>query len=79
MLNGKALIILLIVGLINTMQLYKISFLPELHTHSKNKIEIELDLSNYATKSDLKIATDVNTSDFAKKTDLVSLKTDCDQ
>ena len=47
--------------------LYKISFLPELHTHSKNKIEIELDLSNYATKSDLKIATGVNTSDFAKK------------
>ena len=79
MLNGKALIILLIVGLINTKQLYKVSFLPELHTHSKNKIEIELDLSNYATKSDLKIATDVNTSDFAKKTDLVSLKTDCDQ
>ena len=79
MLNGKALIILLIVGLINTMQLYKISFLPELHTPGKNKIEIELDLSNYATKSDLKIATDVNTSDFTKKTDLVSLKTDCDQ
>ena len=41
--------------------------LPELHTHSKNKIEIELDLSNYVTKSDLKIATGVNTSDFAKK------------
>ena len=55
------------------------SFLPELRTHSKNKIEIELDLSNYATKSDLKIATGVNTLDFAKKTDLVNLKTDCYQ
>ena len=24
------------------------------YSHSKNKIEVELDLSNYATKSDLK-------------------------
>ena len=29
------------------------SYFP-LYSHSKNKIEIELDLSNYATKSDLK-------------------------
>ena len=28
--------------------------------HSKNEIEVELDLSNYATKSDLKNATGVN-------------------
>ena len=40
---------------------------PEPHTHSKNKIETELDLSNYATKSDLKKETGVDTSDFAKK------------
>ena len=24
------------------------SFFPELHTHSKNKIEVELDVSSYA-------------------------------
>ena len=30
------------------------SYFPEPHTHSKNKIEVELHLSNYATKSDLK-------------------------
>ena len=30
------------------------SYLPETHTRSKNKIKIELDLSNYATISDLK-------------------------
>ena len=33
---------------------------------------------NYATKSDLKSATDTNTSKFAKKVDLASLKSDVD-
>ena len=36
-------------------------------------------MSNYATKSDLKNATGVDTSDFAKKTDLVNLKSDLDK
>ena len=36
-------------------------------SHSKNKIEVELGLSNYATKSDLKNAAGVDTSQFAKK------------
>ena len=31
------------------------------------KVKLELDLSNYATKSDLKNATGVDTSKFAKK------------
>ena len=43
------------------------SYFPELHTHSKSRIELELDLSNYATKSDLKNTTGFDTSDFAKK------------
>ena len=30
-------------------------------------MKVELDLSNYATKADLKNATGVDTSDFAKK------------
>ena len=30
------------------------SSFPEPYTHSKNKIKVELDLSNYATKFDLK-------------------------
>ena len=34
-------------------------FLP--YGHSKNKTEVELDLSNYATKSDLKSTTGVET------------------
>ena len=44
----------------------------------KTKKIIELDLSSYATKSDLENATGVNKSKFAKKTDLASLKSDFD-
>ena len=38
----------------------------------------ELSLSNYATKSDLKNSTVVDTSDFAKKSYLASLKSTVD-
>ena len=37
-------------------------------------MKVELDLSNYATKADLKSATGVDTSKFAKTVDLTSLK-----
>ena len=67
MLNGKDMIILITIGLIKKISYVKMSYFPELHTHSKNKVEVELDLSNYATKSDLKNATGVDTSDFYKK------------
>ena len=40
---------------------------------------IELDLSNYAIKADLKNATGVDTSDFANKTDFVNWKSDVDK
>ena len=39
-------------------------------------MKVELDLSNYATKTDLKNATGVDTSSFAKKTDLSNLLSD---
>ena len=38
------------------------------------RVKVELDLSNYATKADLKNATDVDRSKFVKKVDLASLK-----
>ena len=38
------------------------------------RVKVELDLSNYATKTGLKNATGVDTSDFAKKTDTANLK-----
>ena len=77
--NGKDMIILLAIQLIKKVLLYKMSYFPD--TNSKTKIEVELDLSNYATKSDLKNATgvDVDTSDFAKKTDLANLKSNFDK
>ena len=43
------------------------------------KVKVELDLSNYATKADLKNATGVDTSKFAKKVDLASLKSEVDK
>ena len=42
-------------------------------------VEVELDLSNYATKADLKNATGVDTLYLAKQTDLVNLKSDVDK
>ena len=42
-------------------------------------VKVELYLSNYATKSDLKNAAGVNTSKFAKKVGLVSLKSNIDK
>ena len=42
--------------------------------HSKNKIEVELDLFNYGTKSELENATGVDTSQFTKKM-ICNLKT----
>ena len=36
-------------------------------------------MSNYATKSDLENAADLDASDFAKKIDLVNLKSDVDK
>ena len=43
------------------------------------RMKIELDLSNYATKAGLKNATGVDTSKFAKKIDLVNLKSNVDK
>ena len=43
------------------------------------RVKVELDLSNYATKADLKNATVHGTSDFAKKTYLVNLKSNVDK
>ena len=42
-------------------------------------VTVELDLSNYAIKSDLNSATGVDTSDFAKKTDFANLESDVDK
>ena len=42
-------------------------------------INVKVDLSNYATKTDLKNLTHIDTSSFALKTNLASLKTEVDK
>ena len=42
-------------------------------------INVEVDLSNYATKTDLKNITHIDTSNFALKTNSASLKTEVDK
>ena len=44
-----------------------------------DRVKVELDLSNYATKADLKNATGVDTSRFAKKVDSADLKSNFDK
>ena len=46
---------------------------------SSNNIKVELDLSNHATKNDLKNITHVDVSSFASKTNLAALKTKVDK
>ena len=46
---------------------------------SGRRVKVELDLSNYATKTDLKNATVVDTSKFAKNVDLANLKSNVDK
>ena len=52
-------------------------YLP--YKSSSNNIKVELDLTNYATKIDLKNITHVDTSSFASKTNLAVLKTEVDK
>ena len=45
---------------------------------SSNNVKVELDLTNYATKTDLKNIPHVDVSSFASKTNLAALKTEID-
>ena len=57
---------------------YKMSYYPP-YKSSSNNIKVELDLTNYATKADLKNITHVDESSFASKTNLAALKTEVDK
>ena len=46
---------------------------------SSSNIKVELDLTNYAIKTDLKNVTHVDISSFASKTNLAALKTEVDE
>ena len=51
-------------------------YFPKPFRRFGGNINVKVDLSNYATKSDLKNVTHVDTSSFALKANLASLKTD---
>ena len=51
------------------------SYYPQ-YKSSSNNIKVKLDLTNYATKIDLKNITHVDVSSFASKTNLAALKTE---
>ena len=57
---------------------YKMSYYPP-YKSSNNNIKVEIDLANYATKTDLKNITHVDVSSFASKTNLAALKTEVDK
>ena len=54
------------------------SYYPPYRSSSSN-IKVELDLSNYATKDDVKNITHVDVSSYATKTNLAALKTEVDK
>ena len=54
-------------------------FFPKLYGGFGGNINVKGDISNYATKADLKNVTHIDTSRFALKTNLASLKTEVDK
>ena len=77
------MMIILIVGLIKK-TLYKNESIPSpkpSNSHFGESIKVKIYLSNYATKTDLKSVTHVNTSSwyFVLKTNLADLKTEVDK
>ena len=57
---------------------YKMSYYPP-YKSSSNNIKVELDLTNYVTKTDLKNITHIDVSSFASKTNSAALKTEVDK
>ena len=73
------MIIILIAGLIKKI-LCKISqYFPKPYESFGTDINVTDDLSNYATKADIKNTTHADTSGFALKANLANLKNDVDK
>ena len=58
---------------------YEMSTYYPPYKSSSNNIKVELNLTNYATKTDLNNITHVETSSFASKTNLAVLKTEVEK
>ena len=66
--------------LLITILLYKIrQYFPKSYEPFGGDINVKVDLSNYATKADIKNISHVDTSSFALKSNLASLKTEVDK
>ena len=77
--NGMAMIIHLIAGLMKT-TLYKMSqYFPKPFETFGGDISVKVDLSNYATKTDLKKATGIDMSNPALKSNFAELKAEVDK
>ena len=73
MLNGKNTVIRLMVGLVK-----KAWYMREPNSFRAN-VKVRLNWSNYATKTDLKNATGVDTLSFTKRVDLANLRSHVDK
>ena len=54
-------------------------YFPKPFRSFRRNINVKVDLSNYATKADIKNISHVDTSSFALKTNLANLKTEVDK
>ena len=54
-------------------------YIPNPFRSFERNINVQVDLSNYATKADIKNISYVDTSSFALKTNLANLKTKVDK
>ena len=54
-------------------------YFPKSFRSFGKNINVKVDLSNYATKTDIKIISHVDTSSFALETNLANLKTEVDK
>ena len=78
MLNGKVMVIYLILGGYKYYIKMSEYFLKPYQRFGRD-INVKVDLSNYATKTDFKNATGIDTSLLAAKTNLAILKTEIDK
>ena len=83
MLNGRLMVVDLMTGFIKKTESNKSvkmsQYFPKPYESFGGDINVTVDLSNYATKSDMNSISHVNTSSFALKFNLASLKTEVDK
>lgn len=76
--SGKMMVIYLIAEYLKAISSCKKSFFQERGSYSRNKIKVELDLVNFAIKSEV-ITTSFDKPKFVKNADLACLKADFDK